>query len=139
MTPADIAAIRSSFRSLSGAPDALAGAFYERLFALDPSLRHLFKGDLEAQGRKLVLVLSHVVQALDRLDSILGDVRSLGRRHAGYGVEPRHYGTVGEALLDTLSARLGAAFDAETRRAWTKAYTVLAGVMIDAADARSAA
>lgn len=133
MTPAEIATIRSGFRSLSGAPDALAGAFYARLFELDPSLRPLFKGDLAEQGRKLVLVLSHVVQSLDRLDTIVGDVQALGRRHGRYGVEPRHYDTVGAALIDTLASRLGAAFDAQARTAWTRAYAILAGVMITAA------
>jgi hemoglobin-like flavoprotein len=133
MTPSDIALIRSGFRSLAGAPDALAGTFYARLFELDPGLRPLFKGDMTEQGRKLVMVLAHVVQALDRLDAIVADVRSLGRRHAAYGVEPRHYDTVGAALLDALAARLGAAFDAEARAAWARAYTVLAGVMITAA------
>ena len=49
----------------------------------------------------------------------------LGVRHAGYGVQPAHYDTVGAALLDTLQADLGAAFTPELREAWTAMYTSL--------------
>lgn len=133
MTPTDVALIRDGFRMLAGEPDALASAFYGRLFTLDPALRPLFRDDLRAQGRKLVAALAHVVHGLDRLDTIIEDVRDLARRHTGYGVVPAHYATVGLALIGTLEARLGSDFTPEVRSAWTEAYGLLAGAMIEAA------
>ena len=56
-------------------------------------------------------------------------LHGLGRRHRGYGVEDRHYATVGEALIWTLGQGLGPAFTDEARDAWLAAYTLLAGVM----------
>ena len=44
-------------------------------------------------------------------------------------------GPVGAALLWTLGQGLGAAFTPAVAGAWTEAYTVLAGVMKDAAAA----
>jgi hemoglobin-like flavoprotein len=140
MNPADIDRVQASFRRLAGAPEALAADFYARLFELDPSLRPLFRDDLRSQGRKLTAALAYVVHGLDRPDTILEDVRTLARRHTAYGVEPSHYGTVGEALLSTLSARLGADFTPDLRAAWTEAYALLAGAMMAAAaPVRSAA
>ncbi|HEX2554670.1 MAG TPA: globin domain-containing protein [Microvirga sp.] len=140
MNPADIASIQSSFRRLAAAPEALAADFYACLFHLDPTLRPLFKDDLRRQGRKLTAALAHVVHGLGQLDAILEDVRALARRHADYGVEPSHYGTVGQALLTTLEARLGRDFTPELRAAWTEAYALLAGAMIAASSpARAAA
>jgi hemoglobin-like flavoprotein len=66
---------------------------------------------------------------LDRLDDIMPAVEELGRAHVGFGVEDAHYDTVGRALLDTLRAGLGDAFDLETEQAWTLTYRTLAGVM----------
>ncbi|WP_018259459.1 globin domain-containing protein [Methylobacterium sp. WSM2598] len=132
MNPDAIAIIRFGFRHLAAEPDHLAVNFYARLFDLGPSLRPLFNDDLTRQGRKLVAMLAQVVQGLDRLGTIVADVRALGRRHVGYGVVPAHYATVGAALLSTLADRLGATFDAEARSARTQAYTLLAEVMLEA-------
>ena len=56
-------------------------------------------------------------------------LEALGRRHAGYGVEGRHYDTVGGALLDTLAECLGRTFTPKVRDAWAALYTiVLSGV-----------
>ena len=47
---------------------------------------------------------------LDRPAALEPVLLQLGVRHAGYGVQPAHYDTVGAALLDTLQTGLGAAF-----------------------------
>jgi hemoglobin-like flavoprotein len=62
-------------------------------------------------------------------------VQRLGQRHAGYGVQPHHYVTVGDALLWTLAQVFGPAFTSEVREAWTAAYVLLATIMQEAAQA----
>ena len=132
MTPTDIQTIRQNFATLAENADGLASEFYERLFKLDPSLTHLFRSDLKAQGRKLTAALALVVNSLDRLEGILGQIQGLGQRHREYGVEPAHYAIVGAALIDTLESRLGPAFTPEARTAWASAYGVLAEAMLTA-------
>ena len=129
MTEIEINHIRKSFAILSQDPEGLASDFYARLFATAPSVRSLFKTDLRDQGKKLVAMLAVVVHNLDRLDTILGAVQSLGRRHADYGVRDEHYDQVGAALLETLRSRLGATFTDDVRGAWAVAYGTLATVM----------
>ena len=84
--------------------------FYARLFELDPSLRRLFKGDMKEQGRKVMAMIGVAVKALTHLESVVPAVQALGRRHAGYGVEERHYAVVEEALVGTLAQGLGTSF-----------------------------
>lgn len=133
MTPESRALVRESFAKVVPIAPQAAAMFYERLFALDPSLRPLFKGDMREQGRKLMAMIGTAVAHLDRLDSIIPAVQDLGRRHAGYGVPPASYDTVAAALLWTLEQGLGADFTPATRAAWTECYTTLAGVMKAAA------
>ena len=133
MTPEQIALVRASFAQVLPIADAAAALFYDRLFALDPSLRPLFRGDLAAQGRALMGMLRVAVHGLDRLDQLVPAVQTLGRRHAGYGVRDEHYATVASALLWTLEQGLGAAFTPATREAWTQAYALLAVTMQTAA------
>jgi hemoglobin-like flavoprotein len=84
------------------------------------------------QGAKLMAAIGIVVASLDRLEPMLDHIRSLGRRHAGYGVQDAHYVSVGEALLWTLEQGLGAGFTPEVREAWASAYGVLSSTMMDA-------
>ena len=133
MNSKNISLVQESWKQVVPIADQAAALFYDELFALDPSLKKLFKGDMKAQGRKLTSMLNTAVVNLARLDAILPAVEDLGRRHVGYGVEPAHYGTVGTALIATLEKGLGGGFTPDVRAAWVEAYTTLAAAMQDAA------
>jgi hemoglobin-like flavoprotein len=135
MTPEQVQLVQRSFVEVAALGDQVAVLFYQRLFELDPTLRPLFNDDLAAQRGKLLSALALVVDALDRPEEILPAVSELGRRHAGYGVEPDHYATVGSALIWTLEQGLDAEFTAPLRQAWREAYGLLAWTMIAAAEA----
>jgi hemoglobin-like flavoprotein len=133
MTPQQVVLIQTSWQQVVPIREQAAQLFYDKLFMLDPSLQPLFKGDMLHQGRKLMAMIDTVVHGLGQLDRLIPAVRDLGRRHAGYGVQPAHYQTVGAALLWTLQAGLGDGFTSDVKAAWTEAYRVLSGVMSDAA------
>ncbi|RWM19602.1 MAG: hemin receptor [Mesorhizobium sp.] len=134
MTPDQIKLVQDSFREVVPIKTAAAALFYEKLFAIDGSLKALFsETDMGKQGSKLMAALGFVVHGLSRAETILPTVQDLARRHVGYGVEEHHYPIVGQALIETLDAGLGPAFTADVREAWEAAYGLLAGVMIAAA------
>jgi hemoglobin-like flavoprotein len=136
MTPHQVEIIRTSWTAVEPIADVAANLFYDRLFEQDPAIRRLFrKTDMAAQKKNLMQTLTVVVRSLDRLEQLVPAVQALGRRHGGYGVRPEHYDMVGAALLWTLEQGLGDAFTPELRDAWAEAYTILANVMIDAAEA----
>jgi hemoglobin-like flavoprotein len=132
ITQAQVELVQKSFARVQPLADQVAGDFYRRLFDLDPSLRPMFRGNLEEQGRKLMQVLTVAVAGLTRLDQLVPVVEALGRRHADYGVRDEHYSTVGAALLETLQNRLAADFTPEVRTAWLTVYQVLASAMMNA-------
>lgn len=133
MTPQQIELVRTSFARVQPSADAVAAAFYERLFTLDPSVRVLFKGDMKEQGRKLMQVIGVAVAALDDLGPLIPTVKRLGATHATYGVQSAHYQTVGAALLDAMRAELGPGFTPEAEAAWATVYGAVAGVMQEGA------
>ncbi len=133
MTPESQKLVRESFAKVAPIAPAAAAMFYDRLFVLDPGLRPLFNGDMTEQGRKLMAMIGTAVANLHNLDAVVPAVQDLGRRHADYGVRPEHYAIVADALLWTLGQGLGDDFTPDTRDAWVEAYTILAGVMREAA------
>jgi hemoglobin-like flavoprotein len=132
MTPTQIDLVQESFRKVVPIQQTAAQLFYSRLFELDPSLEDMFRGDMNQQGQKLMAAMTFVVDGLGNVADILPAIQDLGRRHAGYGVQPRHYQTVASALLWTLEQGLGDDFDDDTKEAWTTAYGLLATTMIEA-------
>jgi hemoglobin-like flavoprotein len=130
MTPQQVSLVQSSFAKVVPIADTAAKLFYDRLFAIAPPVKQMFKGDMTEQGRKLMTTLAVVVNGLTNLEAILPAASALARRHTSYGVKPSHYASVGEALLWTLEKGLGDAWNAETATAWTSAYRTLSGFMI---------
>jgi methyl-accepting chemotaxis protein-1 (serine sensor receptor) len=133
LTHHQIALVQQSFAQVAPIADQAAALFYKRLFELDPSLSRLFKGDAVQQGRKLMQMIGAAVRGLDDLPKLVPVVQQLGRRHAGYGVQPAHYDTVGAALLWTLAQGLGPDFNGAQRAAWTAVYSLMADTMKQAA------
>lgn len=133
MTPDQIQRVRSSFALVLPVARTTANLFYGNLFEADPSLRRLFKGDMNEQGVKLLQMIGAAVGLLDKPHVLMPLLRQLGARHGGFGVMPAHYDTVGGALIKTLAQGLGDAFDGETREAWITMYGIVATTMIAAA------
>jgi len=138
VTPRQIDLVQRSFARVLPITADAARMFYDHLFALAPETRALFRADMADQGRKLFLTIAAVVDSLDRLDDVIPVAQALAVRHVGYGVRDGHYALVGAALIATLDATLGDAFDAETAAAWNEAYALLSGCMLAAARSPSA-
>lgn len=134
MNPTTIHNVQSTFNIIAPISDNAAALFYNKLFELDPSLKSMFKGDMADQGKKLMQVLGVAVSSLKNLEAIVPTVQELGRNHVQYGVRPEHYNTVAEAILWMLGQTLGSTFTPEIKQSWTEVYTVLADVMIAAAN-----
>ena len=139
MNERHIQLVQQSFARASRVGPHVAATFYAELMTIDPSVRVLFKGDMIAQGEKLMKMLHTIVDGLRSPESILPAACNLAVKHLDYGVEARHYALVGTALIRTLKHELGVDFTQETREAWTAAYQFLADAMIAAAYPKAAA
>lgn len=129
MTPRQIELVQETFAAVRGDPDGAARLFYATLFALDPSLRALFAGDMTRQRALLMKMIATAVDGLDRIGELVPAIEDLGARHVAYGVRDEHYDVVGAALLSTLANALGDGLSDEARDAWAAVYGVLAGTM----------
>ncbi len=133
MTKEQVRIVRNTWLSLHGVnPTLLGDVFYSRLFLKEPSLRKMFQMPQELQAKKLMDMLDLIVSRLDRLNELNEDIRQLAIRHEGYGVKPRHYEEVGNALLWSISKGLGKDWNEEVKAAWIVCYSTLTQVMLEA-------
>jgi nitric oxide dioxygenase len=138
MTPEQIAIVKANFAQVVGQKEAVGMLFYDRLFTIAPETKALFKGDLQAQSRKLMDTLALAIGMLRDMPALVTTLEGLAKRHVAYGVKDEHYAQVGDALMWTLQNGLGAAFTAEAKAAWGALYQAVSDIMRKAA-ARPAA
>jgi len=132
MTEKQIELIRQSWLLVKPASREAGIAFYEKLFAAAPGIRHLFKKDVTAQGDKLMLMLTYVVSHLDKLEDVIPDITALGARHHAYGAKPEHYDVVGNCLIETLKDGLAEKWNTELQQAWLTAFNIIKSAMLEA-------
>ncbi len=133
MNPSQIKLVQESFAKVAPIADQAAVMFYNRLFEVAPQVKAMFPADLTEQRKKLMAMLSVVVNGLSNLETILPAASALATRHVSYGAKAEHYPVVGGALLWTLEKGLGDGWTPEVAEAWTDAYDWLSGFMISEA------
>jgi methyl-accepting chemotaxis protein len=132
----NLEALETSFDLIAPRGDELMDDFYDRLFAAAPAVKPLFAGtDLKRQKTMLLGTLVLLRKSLRNLEPIVPKLRELGARHVAYGARPEHYPVVGEVLLASMAVVAGPAWTPEFERAWGEAFSVVAGAMIEGAEA----
>jgi len=135
MTQQQIDLIKSSWAGVAKKDHTAVGQlFYNRLFEIAPETKSLFGVTVDMQSDKLGLMLSYIINKLDKLDDILDEVVKLAKAHASYGVRPEHYALGGDIFLWSLEKLFDKDWTDELKQAWTDCYVTLTTAMIDAAD-----
>ncbi|MBP6624518.1 MAG: hypothetical protein KA198_05060 [Chitinophagaceae bacterium] len=134
MTTNQIALVKKSWRAFKGInPEVVSDLFYTKLFTDNPGLRKMFPKNMQVQYQKLFDMLQALVMNLDKLDTMLEDLKAMAKRHVGYGVKESHYKLVGDALLWTLAKGLSNDWTEELENAWVTCYTEITACMVEAA------
>lgn len=120
----------------NGGVTALGMRFYQRLFEKYPAVKPLFNTPPEEQHKKLMASIGAIVAGVANPESLMPYLRAMGIRHTSYGTQEGHYAAVGENLLSVLQEHLSVEgeWTPEMQTAWAEALTVVAEVMIDAAN-----
>ena len=130
----DIPAMRANFAKAAATGDEAPLYFYSHLFLSHPETRQLFPVSMAHQRDRLFSALGDVVARVDDLDALVPILQQLGRDHRKFGTVAAHYPAVGASLLATLE-HFDDEWTPELAKDWTEAYTLVAEVMIAAADA----
>ena len=129
----DIPAMRANFAKAAATGDEAPLYFYSHLFLSHPETRQLFPVSMAHQRDRLFTALGEVVARVDDLDALVPILKQLGRDHRKFGTVAAHYPAVGGSLLATLE-HFDDQWSPELAKDWTEAYTLVAEVMVAAAD-----
>lgn len=112
---------------------------FKNLFLLSPETLQLFpfkdeeelydSPKIKSHSAKVIGLFRFAVAGLADLERLRPTLQEMGKRHAGYGVKPRHYEVLGEALINTLKIALNDAWGPVTEGAWRKVYDRVSTMM----------
>jgi NAD(P)H-flavin reductase len=125
--------MRANFAKAAATGDEAPLYFYSHLFLSHPETRQMFPVSMAHQRDRLFSALGDVVARVDDLDALVPILQQLGRDHRKFGTLAAHYPAVGASLLATLE-HFDDEWTPELAKDWTEAYTLVAEVMIAAAD-----
>jgi NAD(P)H-flavin reductase len=125
--------MRANFAKAAATGDEAPLYFYSHLFLSHPETRAMFPVSMAHQRDRLFAALGDVVARVDDLDALVPILQQLGRDHRKFGTLAAHYPAVGGSLLATLE-HFDDAWTPELAKDWTEAYTLVAEVMVAAAD-----
>jgi NAD(P)H-flavin reductase len=125
--------MRANFAKAAATGDEAPLYFYSHLFLSHPETRQMFPVSMAHQRDRLFAALGDVVARVDDLDALVPILQQLGRDHRKFGTLAAHYPAVGASLLATLE-HFDDQWSPELAKDWTEAYTLVAEVMIAAAD-----
>ena len=141
MTPAQLRLLQRSFSRIEPVAEQFGTIFYERLFAIAPEMKPLFRTDIKAQQSKFMKVIGEVVQLHLRAmislpataqasgEAMLPGAFWSGKLHAAYGVRMEDFDSMKQALIWALEQTLQDDLTPEVQDAWSIAYDIVARAM----------
>lgn len=122
--------LKESWALLEEQQDKVASYFYARMFLSNPHLRDLFPVQMDVQRARLLGAIVTSIQTIDDPEQFSEYLRSLGRDHRKFQVDPEHYDVVRDALLEALRVHGGEHWDIAYEQAWRDAYDMMARQML---------
>lgn len=127
--------VKATIPALREQGETITAIFYRNMLAAHPELSNMFNAVNQAnhrQPRALTSVILAFASALNRdMSELIPKLERMCNKHCSLGISPDHYDIVGTYLLAAFGQVLGSSrWTAETRVAWTKAYWILARMLI---------
>ena len=133
MTEKDILLIKTSwkiFRQME--PTTIGDLFYGHLLHKNPSVASIFKYSLKRQSILLIDFLNAVILRLEEVQSMKAKIKELAETYAGYGIIPKYYPFIEEALLFTLKRGIGKDWNTEIEIEWINGCEEVKKLMTEA-------
>ncbi|KAK0731370.1 globin-like protein [Lasiosphaeris hirsuta] len=125
--------VRDTLPALREHGEKIASIFYKNMLRDHPELNDYFNTVNQKNGRQpraLTAVILAFAANINHTSELIPRLERMCNKHCSLGIKPEHYDIVGEYLLRAFGEVLGPAMTRDTLVAWTKAYWLLAKMMI---------
>ena len=129
--------VKSTAPVLAEHGETITALFYQKMFQAHPELLNIFNTTNQKTGQQkhaLAASVYNFAAHIEELDVLKAEIERIGNKHASLNVKPEHYPIVGKYLMqathEVVSGLLGQETADAVVDAWTKAYALLADLLI---------
>ncbi|KPM37385.1 hypothetical protein AK830_g9163 [Neonectria ditissima] len=125
--------IRGTIPALSDHGERITTIFYRNMLRDHPELNDYFNTVNQANGRQpraLTAVILSYAQNINHITELIPKMERMCHKHCSLGIMPQHYAIVEKYLIAAFAEVLGPAMTPQVREAWSKAYWMLAKMLI---------
>src|SRR5689334_8064554 len=119
MNESSLQRLSENYQLLASRMPELTRAFYDKLFAVLPEARPLFKKDINVQSQHLAAALALIVRNIRFLDALEQPLMELGVQHARVGVHPEHYPVMCRTMVESLRDNSAGGWSDELEADWS--------------------
>lgn len=125
--------IRGTIPALTDHGERITTIFYRNMLRDHPELNNYFNTVNQANGRQpraLTAVILNYANNINHITELIPKMERMCHKHCSLGIRPEHYAIVEKYLIAAFAEVLGPVMTPEIREAWTKAYWMLAKMLI---------
>lgn len=125
--------VRDTIPALKEHGERITSIFYKTMLTDHPELNNYFNSVNQKNGRQpraLTAVILGFASNINHLSELVPKFERMCNKHCSLGIQPEHYEVVGKYLIQAFGEVLGPAMTPEVQTAWTKAYWMLAKMLI---------
>lgn len=126
--------VKATIPALREQGETITEIFYRNMLREHPELNNMFNSVNQAnhrQPRALTSIILAFASAINYdISELIPKLERMCNKHCSLGIKPEHYEIVATYLIDAFSQVLGPAMTIETKTAWSKAYWILARMLI---------
>jgi len=125
--------VRDTIPALREHGEQITSIFYRNMLRDHPELHNYFNTVNQKNGRQpraLTAVILSFAANINNISELIPKLERMCNKHCSLGIKPEHYDIVGEYLIRAFAEVLGPAMTPTVKEAWTKAYWLLARMLI---------
>jgi nitric oxide dioxygenase len=125
--------VRGTIPALREHGEEITTIFYKEMLAAHPQLHNYFNSVNQANGRQpraLTAIILNFAANINHTSELIPKLERMCHKHCSLGIQPEHYEIVGKYLIRAFGDVLGASMTPEVEAAWTRAYWILAKMLI---------
>jgi len=125
--------VKDTIPALREHGETITSIFYKTMLRDHPELNNYFNSVNQKNGRQpraLTAVILGFASNINHISELIPKFERMCNKHCSLGIQPEHYDVVGKYLIQAFAAVLGTSWTPEVQVAWTKAYWMLAKMLI---------
>ncbi|KAJ2894749.1 putative globin-like protein [Zalerion maritima] len=125
--------VKGTIPALREHGERITTIFYRNMLGDHPELNNYFNSVNQKNGRQpraLTSVILNFAANISHVYELIPKLERMCNKHCSLGIQPQHYEIVGKYLVAAFGEVLGPAMTPEIETAWTKAYWLLAKMLI---------